>query len=87
MLRAESIWEISVPSSEFCCETKASLKIPKVLEEKTRPFCKDKHFQSQGKKKRQIPSLVRGFPGGSTAKNLPAMQEHGRNGFSPWLGN
>ena len=27
-----------------------------------------------------------GFPGGSVIKNLPAMQEHRKHGFSPWVG-
>ena len=58
MLRTESIWEISVPSSEFCCEAKASLKIPKVLEEKKLGL-----FVKTGisRVRKKNPSLGRGF--------------------------
>ena len=56
MLRAEGIWEISVSPSEFFCETKASLKIPKVLEEKKLGLFVKTGISTVRKKKRHIPA-------------------------------
>ena len=57
MLRAEGIWEISVSPSEFFCETKASLKIPKVLEEKKLGLFVKTGISTVRKKKKGISQL------------------------------
>ena len=33
-----------------------------------------------------LPSILVGFPGGSAAKNPPAVQQSRRHGFDPWVG-